>query len=131
MMITGRQMVAFLNVSDSILGLRIPKKLYSAIAMNRMALEDAARVHNEQHEKIIDQYVKKDADGNPVMNGRDYAYINKAAYLEEVKELLELERDVNLQVVDASLFDRMDEMEKFDSLSGYQYGAIDFMIEKE
>lgn len=131
MKITNRQMVNFLNTSGSILELKIPKKLYSAVAMNCVGMEDAAKVYEEMRQEILDSHVKKDEDGRYIKNGTGYAFVNREAYEEEMEELLEIEQDLSLQQVDEALFERMDEMEKFDSLSGFQYSAIDFMVRKE
>lgn len=130
MKITNKQMVTFMNVSGSILQLKIPKKLYSAIALNRASLKDTADVYTTQQDKLIDQYVKKDDKKRPIVNGNEYAFIDRDSYYRELEELLGIEHELNLQAIGEDLFDKMDEMEKFDSLSGVQYSCIDFMVSR-
>ncbi len=130
MKIRNRQMVGFLNISDSILQLKIPKKLYSAISLNRAALMDAADTYISQQQKLLEEYVKKGNEGQLLRNGNKYAFTDESSYYNELEELLVIEIDVNLQTVHEELFDQMDSMEKFDSLSGIQYAAIGFMVEE-
>lgn len=128
MKITNRQMVGFLNISDSILRLKIPKKLYSAISLNRAALMDAADTYTRQQQKLLEEYVKKGSKGQLLRNGNKYAFTDETSYYNELEELLGLEFDVNMQMVSEELFDQMDSMEKFDSLSGVQYEMIGIMV---
>lgn len=128
MKITNRQMVGFLNISDSILRLKIPKKLYSAISLNRAALMDAADTYTRQQQKLLEEYVKKGSKGQILRNGNKYAFTDETSYYNELEELLGLEFDVNMQMVSEELFDQMDSMEKFDSLSGVQYEMIGIMV---
>lgn len=105
MKITNAQMRDFINGSTSILSKKIPRKLFSAVYQNRLALKDMADTFNTQ----IGEIDTTDVDA--------------------VKELLDIESEVVVQTVSESVFDAMDSSDKFDSLTGAEYLCLSFMIE--
>ena len=116
MKITNQQMVNFMNLvhghkgesgklEGGLIERNIPRKLYSALDLNLKALSAAADTYNKQLAECKD---------------------DTAA----VRELLNIEIEVVIQTVPEEVFDRMDESEKFDSLSGIEYSTLQFMIIK-
>ena len=110
MKLTNRQLVPFVNLSggnDSILTKKVPRKLYSAISQNMIAVDAMAKTFIKQRAEISNDDI------------------------EAIEELLAIESEVIIQTVPESVFDMMDASDKFDSLTGKEYAALEFMIEKE
>lgn len=109
MKIANRVMVVFMNHANTIIEKKIPMKLYSAVSQNFKALSNAAEVFMKQRGDIDD--TAEDA-------------------IKQIDELLAIESEVPIQTVPESVFDMMDASTKFDALTGPEFAAIEFMIEK-
>ena len=116
MKITNQQMVNFLNLvhghkgesgrlEGGLIERNIPRKLYSALDLNLKSLSAAADTYSKQLAECRND-------------------------TEAVRELLNIEIEAIIQTVPEELFDRMDESDKFDSLSGIEYSTLQFMITK-
>lgn len=112
MKITNSVLVGFINNAGNILDKKIPQKLFSAIDLNAAAAKDALATYGKQYEDI-----KNDEISEKEKN-------------EKILELLDIELDLPLQTVSQDVFDRMEEGDKFDALTGREYQAIDFMVLK-
>lgn len=109
MKLSNRQLVPFVNLSGgpgSILTKKIPRKLYSAISQNMTAVDSMAKTFIKQRSEVSDDDI------------------------EGITELLDITSEVVIQTVPESIFDMMDASDKFDSLTGSEYAALEFMIEK-
>ncbi|MBQ8232437.1 MAG: hypothetical protein IJZ34_11010 [Lachnospiraceae bacterium] len=110
MKITNQQMVNFVNMvsghkgKSGIIEKNIPMKLFSALDLNVKALLPAAETYNKQRNEC------NDADA--------------------LTELLKIEVEAVIQTVPEEIFERMDESDKFDALTGSEYSALQFMITK-
>lgn len=108
MKIKNLEMVAFLNHADEIQKKRLPIKLHYALKLNRESLWNKAQVYMQEHERL-----KKE--------GKD----------KELTELILSETEVEVQKVKFSDLKKMDDSANYDALTGDDFAAIDFMIDKE
>ena len=106
MKVSNKDMISFLNNARSIVSKKIPHKLFFAISQNIMAFEMPAKLYTTEIEKVDKENV------------------------EEINELLSIENEVVIQTVPEKVLDIMDESPKFDALTGPEFMAIEFMIEK-
>lgn len=111
MKIENGRMAKFMNEVPGIMRKRIPRRLYTAIALTQNALMPAANLYNSQLDEAADE------DG-----------MLKKAVLEEI-QAIEFEADV--QTIPESLLEMLDESDKYDALTGEEYGALDLLIEKD
>ncbi len=130
MKITNGQMVEFLNQGEALLKYRMPRKLYTAISLNMEAMKTAAELYEKQRVEIITEYAKKDKENAPVVENGVFVIDNPEMCLKEINELLKVDVELSIQKVSEEVFDIMDRMDKYDSLTGNQYQALSFMIEE-
>ncbi len=106
MKVSNKDMVSFLNNARGIINKKIPHKLFFAISQNIAAFETPAKIYMTEIEKVDKENI------------------------EEMTELLGIENEIVIQTVPEKVLDIMDESSKFDALSGPEFMAIDFMIER-
>lgn len=131
MKLKNMEIVNFLNHAPGILATKIPLKLYTAVKINMEELRKPAETYTTLQADILNRYAKKDENGKPTLEDGEYAIDDREDYANEMKELLEVEIELPLQVVPQSLFERMDESDKFGALSGEEYTALSFMLNDE
>lgn len=108
MKIKNLEMVAYMNRINQIQKKKLPIKLSYALALNSKRLEEVANTYKAEFEKL-----KK--EGN----------------VEALNELIGSDFEAEIQKVKFSDIVKMDENPNFDVLTGEEFAAIDFMIDKE
>lgn len=131
MKIKNSTIVNFYNSGLDILGMKIPRKLYTALSLNIEAMQKAATIYEQQRQDVLDQYAEKDAEGNSAVKDNRYVISDEVSYRGEMKELQDIEVDLEIQTVPEVIMDMLDEKDKFDALTGVQYSAISFMVTGE
>lgn len=121
MKIKNIEIVNFFKNGTSIVDLKAPRRLLTAVSLNMASLQQAATLYNTQHGEILNEFGKKDDKGE---------LKDAEGYKEAMEELLGVEVNIEAQTVSEETLDLMEEKDKFDALTGQQLGAIEFMIEK-
>lgn len=130
MKIKNSQIVGFYNSGLSILQQKIPRGLFTALSLTAEALQKPAAIYEQQRTEILEQYVEKDAEGKMLIKNDRYVFTDEEAYDREMNELQGIESDIHIQTIPEETINLIDAGDKYDALTGAQYAAIDFMIEK-
>lgn len=126
MKIKNRELLNFVN---SQLGSKhLPVKLMFAISANAAEVDGKLKAYDESKKKLVDKYVKKDENGEPIIEGNNYIFDDPVKWNEGITELLEMEFEANIVTVKLDDIAKCDEAE-FDSLTVNEIGVIRFMIE--
>ncbi len=126
MKIKNSQLVTFLNGVDGIQSKNLPIKVGYAITRNIDLMESVAKAYDEERNKIIKKYAKKDEAGQPVVNGTSYDIEDALNFEAEMNELLEIENELEIHTVPFSELEKCD-MEQFDALSVKDLKLLAFM----
>jgi len=126
MKIKNSQLVTFLNGVDGIQSKNLPIKVGYAITRNIDLMESVAKAYDEERNKIIKKYAKKDEAGQPVVNGNSYDIEDALNFEAEMNELLEIENELEIHTVPFSELEKCD-MEQFDALSVKDLKLLAFM----
>ena len=111
MKVKNGKIVNFLNNAGKTMQKKIPNRLCFAVDVNIGALQAAGVAYNKRYEEIVKE---KDTEKRT----------------SELEELLNIQVEVPIQTVPLELLEQMDESLKFDALTGEEYAAIQFMIER-
>lgn len=125
MKLTNQQILNFVN--SAITAKKLPVKLAYGISVNLKSIELALAAYNKQREELVEKYVKKDDDGNPLVKNNYYVFEDKTGWDESIAELLETEAEVSITQVPEKALEKCDNPE-FDSLTVPELSAIQFMI---
>lgn len=129
MKITNKQVVEFINgVGDGLTKKRLPVKVAYAISRNLNKMSGIVKSYEESREDIIKQYAKKNADGEAEIVNGEYTIPDdqKAAFADALKELLEIENEIDLHKVNFDELEKCDS-DKYDSLSAADLMTLDIM----
>lgn len=127
MKIKNRELLNFVN--SQLGNKRLPVKLMFAITANVEEAEGKIKAYEDSRKKLIDQYAKKDENGEPIVKGNSYVFEDQDKWTEVISDLLEMEVEMNMTVVSLDEVVKCDGAE-FDSLTVNELSVIKFMIEK-
>lgn len=105
-------------------------KINRVLAKNALMLEKEAKSYTENMGKIVEKYALKNKDGKPEEKNGRYVFPTKEAekqYKEAMKELLELEVEIELEKVKAEELEKQDK--KYDEPTAADWIALDCMLE--
>lgn len=117
---------------NSLGAIKLPVELSYAISKNIRLLAAEYKIFSQERQKILEKNCIRDNNGQPIIENKEYTYENeqiKAAALEELKELLDTEAEINAMNVDINTLKRCEDSQKFDTLTVSDVAALDFMIE--
>lgn len=110
-----------------------PRKMSVAMARNLGEMEKEVELYNNQRKEIADLYAVKE-NGEFVLAGDSFTFASeedKKAFLEEIKQLNEVDVEVDIITVDSTELDRCDEMERYDILTPREEASLSWMIKYE
>lgn len=125
MKLTNDTIIKFANSPFG--GKHLPVKLAYAIAANAEAVAGALKAYNEARQKLVEQFAKKDEEGNLLVEDEQYVIDDNDGWNEAVRELFEAEAEVNVTTVSLKELAKCDESE-FDSLTVAEMAVLNFMI---
>lgn len=128
MKITNRQIIKIFNGIGAVKQKRLPVKIGFAINKNLSAMDGAAEAYTAEQRKILDKYGEKDESGQYRAEGNEYILSDRNAYTEEMRELLGIETDIQIQTVSIDEIGKCDS-DKFDALTPDELSLLEFMIE--
>lgn len=127
MKITNQEIIKFANM---MLGdKRLPVKIAFAIHKNARVFEPAMKAYSETRKTLIEQYAKKDEEGNPIIENDEYTIIGVEQFNADMEELLTEEIEVEVHKVHADEFAKLDDP-KYDALTVSEMSILNFMIEE-
>lgn len=130
MKITNRQLLAIFNGISEIKKKKLPVKLGYAINKNLGIMQDSAAAYNNERQGIVDKYCAKDENGEVKVKGTQYEFSDQTelnAYLEEMRELLDIENDLKIHTITIADIEKCDS-DKFDALTPDELELLEFMI---
>lgn len=125
MKLQNKKILEFANVNFA--GKKLPVKLAYALSVNVEAVKPALTAYNEQRQKIVEKYAKKDEEGKPLTDNGCYIFDDIAGWNDSISELLEAEAEVNVTTVSIDDLEKCDDP-SFDKFSVIELAAINFMI---
>lgn len=128
MILKNFDIVTIINKSSSIKNKKIPVKVGFAINRNLAILNPIASAYEDERQKIIDKYAEKDESGSTKISDGKYVLNDPENYKKDMKELLEMENEVNFYTIPIDDLTKCDE-DKFDSLTPDELEALYNMIE--
>lgn len=118
-----------INFANTLLGdKRLPVRISYAIHKNAAAIEPALKAYEEVRKKILEQYAKKDAEGNPLIEEGKYTIENIVEFNADIDELNAEMTEVEIHKVSITEFEKLDDP-KFDALTVSEMAILNFMIE--
>lgn len=111
MKLNYKQIVTFVNVTNGMVGKKLPLKLSFALKRNRQLADEVLKPYNEQVKEIIEAH-KDDVEHTT----------------ELLDELLKEEVELDIKTVPVELIEKT-EVNGFDVLTLGELEAVDFMIE--
>jgi hypothetical protein len=102
MKLSNEKLVNSIEVLSKLINMNLNIKASYMIARNISIIENEVSIYNSEREKLINKYGKKDEDGKLKLNENNTIQLEED-YLEDwnkdIKELLELEVDVNIEEI--------------------------------
>lgn len=111
---------------------RLPVLVSYAIRKNCNILTEELKDVSEVRCSILENYAKKDGDGNVVIEDGKYQFENtklQETALEEVSKLYDKEADIQVTTISLEELKAVDENELYDKLTGQEVDSLMFMIE--
>lgn len=111
---------------------RLPVLVSYAIRKNCNILIEELKDVSEVRCSILENYAKKDSDGNVVIEDGKYQFENtklQETALEEVNKLYDKEADIQVTTILLEELKAVDENELYDKLTGQEVDSLMFMIE--
>lgn len=111
---------------------RLPVLVSYAIRKNCNILIEELKDVSEVRCSILENYAKKDSDGNVVIEDGKYQFENtklQETALEEVNRLYDKEADIQVTTISLEELKAVDENELYDKLTGQEVDSLMFMIE--
>lgn len=131
MKITNRQVIEFINnVRDNKLASkRLPVKVAYAISRNLDKMNNIITSYETARKTLLDQYAEKDEEGKAKVKDGNYVIQEdqKQAFSDEMKELLEVENEIDLHTINMDEVEKCD-TDKYDSLTTADLMTMDIMI---
>lgn len=131
MKITNRQVIEFINsVSvNKLASKRLPVKVAYAISRNLDKMNNIITSYETARKTLLDQYAEKDEEGKAKAKDGNYVIQEdqKQAFSDEMKELLEVENEIDLHTINMDEVEKCD-TDKYDSLTTADLMTLDIMI---
>lgn len=108
--IKNSDIVHFMNASQDILKKKIPNRLYHALSANKSSLRNEAKAYMETYDHIREKELPEEECAK------------------EISELMGMEVEANIQKVRWHVLETMDDVNKYDALTGNELEAIGFML---
>ena len=122
MKMTNLVMVNLINTLQAYSVKKLPQKISFAITRNLMKFSKEYEVYNTQLKKIFEAYsdhIIKDEDSNNKTNANGIPIVDdsvKAEFNEQIKDLLDIEIEIDLYLIDPEVFN-YDDKGIYDAMS--------------
>lgn len=131
MKITNRQVIEFINSvsANKLASKRLPVKVAYAVSRNLDKMNNIITSYETARKTLLDQYAEKDEEGKAKVKDGNYVIQEdqKQAFSDEMKELLEVENEIDLHTINMDEVERCD-TDKYDSLTTADLMTLDIMI---
>lgn len=131
MKITNRQVIEFINSvsANKLASKRLPVKVAYAISRNLDKMNNIITSYETARKTLLDQYAEKDEEGKAKVIDGNYVIQEdqKQAFSDEMKELLEVENEIDLHTINMDEVEKCD-TDKYDSLTTADLMTLDIMI---
>lgn len=131
MKITNRQVIEFINSvsANKLASKRLPVKVAYAISRNLDKMNNIITSYETARKTLLDQYAEKDEEGKAKVKDGNYVIQEdqKQAFSDELKELLEVENEIDLHTINMDEVEKCD-TDKYDSLTTADLMTLDIMI---
>ena len=131
MKITNRQVIEFINSvsANKLASKRLPVKVAYAISRNLDKMNNIITSYETARKTLLDQYAEKDEEGKAKVKDGNYVIQEdqKQAFSNEMKELLEVENEIDLHTINMDEVEKCD-TDKYDSLTTADLMTLDIMI---
>ena len=131
MKITNRQVIEFINnvSANKLASKRLPVKVAYAISRNLDKMNNIITSYETARKTLLDQYAEKDEEGKAKVKDGNYVIQEdqKQAFSDEMKELLEVENEIDLHTINMDEVEKCD-TDKYDSLTTADLMTMDIMI---
>lgn len=131
MKITNRQVIEFINSvsANKLASKRLPVKVAYAISRNLDKMNNIITNYETARKTLLDQYAEKDEEGKAKVKDGNYVIQEdqKQAFSDEMKELLEVENEIDLHTINMDEVEKCD-TDKYDSLTTADLMTLDIMI---
>lgn len=131
MKITNRQVIEFINSvsANKLASKRLPVKVAYAISRNLNKMNNIITSYETARKTLLDQYAEKDEEGKAKVKDGNYVIQEdqKQAFSDEMKELLEVENEIDLHTINMDEVEKCD-TDKYDSLTTADLMTLDVMI---
>lgn len=131
MKITNRQVIEFINnvSANKLASKRLPVKVAYAISRNLDKMNNIITSYETARKTLLDQYAEKDEEGKAKVKDGNYVIREdqKQAFSDEMKELLEVENEIDLHTINMDEVEKCD-TDKYDSLTTADLMTLDIMI---
>lgn len=131
MKITNRQVIEFINnvSANKLASKRLPVKVAYAISRNLDKMNNIITSYETARKTLLDQYAEKDEEGKAKVKDGNYVIQEdqKQAFSDEMKELLEVENEIDLHTINMEEVEKCD-TDKYDSLTTADLMTLDIMI---
>lgn len=131
MKITNRQVIEFVNSvsANKLASKRLPVKVAYAISRNLDKMNNIITSYETARKTLLDQYAEKDEEGKAKVKDGNYVIQEdqKQAFSDEMKELLEVENEIDLHTINMDEVEKCD-TDKYDSLTTADLMTLDIMI---
>lgn len=131
MKITNRQVIEFINSvsANKLASKRLPVKIAYAISRNLDKMNNIITSYETARKTLLDQYAEKDEEGKAKVKDGNYVIQEdqKQAFSDEMKELLEVENEIDLHTINMDEVEKCD-TDKYDSLTTADLMTLDIMI---
>lgn len=131
MKITNRQVIEFINSvsANKLASKRLPVKVAYAISRNLNKMNNIITSYETARKTLLDQYAEKDEEGKAKVKDGNYVIQEdqKQAFSDEMKELLEVENEIDLHTINMDEVEKCD-TDKYDSLTTADLMTLDIMI---
>lgn len=131
MKITNRQVIEFINSvsANKLASKRLPVKVAYAISRNLDKMNNIITSYETARKTLLDQYAEKDEEGKAKVKDGNYVIQEdqKQAFSDEMKELLEVENEIDLHTINMDEVEKCD-TDKYDSLTTDDLMTLDIMI---
>lgn len=122
MKMTNLVMVNLMNTLQAYSAKKLPQKISFAITRNLMKISKEYEAYDTQLKKLFETYsdhIIKDKDGNNKTNANGIPIVDdsvKAEFNEQIKDLLNIEIDLDMYLVDPEIFN-YDDKGIYDAMS--------------
>lgn len=131
MKITNRQVIEFITSvsANKLASKRLPVKVAYAISRNLDKMNNIITSYETARKTLLDQYAEKDEEGKAKVKDGNYVIQEdqKQAFSDEMKELLEVENEIDLHTINMDEVEKCD-TDKYDSLTTADLMTLDVMI---